>query len=117
MVQAALADGGKRVFFQEFGEAFQPSIGDGVCLPGMDAEGWNYEIRMGEGERFDGGPICFASGIGDAAGHPGRAHGGDDWRGISEARVLKVIVGVGPAGHGDAISAGRAGRLFSGYQT
>ena len=117
LVQPAFAEGGMRVFFQDSGKAVQPSVGDGVCLPRMDAVGGKHEIRMGEGERFDGGPIRFAGGIGDAAGDTGRAHGGDDGRWISEARVLEVIVGVGPAGHGGAISAGRAGRLFSGCQT
>lgn len=117
LVQAALAEGGVRVFFQEFGKAVKPSIGDRVCVPRMDAEGGKHEIRMGEGERFDRGPIRLAGGVGDATGDSGRAHGGDDWRWISEARVLEVVVGVGPAGHGSAISAGRAGRLFSGYQT
>lgn len=85
-----------------------------MCLPWVDAEGWKNEIRIGLGEGFDGGPIRLAGGVRDAVLDSGGAHGGDDRGGISEARVLEVIVGVGPAGHGDAISAGRAGLLFSG---
>ena len=93
-VEAALADGGGRVFFQQFAKPVLPAGGGGVCFPRVDAEGGGDEARVPFGEGFDDRPVGLAGGVDDAAGDSGGAHGGDDGFGISESRVVEVVVGV-----------------------
>ena len=65
-------------------------------VPWVDAEGGDNEIRVGDGEGFDLGPIVFAGGIYDALLDARLAHATDDRIVIAEARVLQVVVCVDP---------------------
>ena len=65
-------------------------------VPWVDAEGGDNEIRVGDGEGFDLGPIVFAGGIDDAFLDARFAHAADDRIVIVEARVLQVVVRIDP---------------------
>jgi hypothetical protein len=62
----------------------------------VDAEGGDDEIRVGDGEGFDLGPMVFAGGIDDAFLDARITHGADDRIVIAKARILQVVVRVDP---------------------
>ena len=80
-------------------ELFLPSLDGSMRIPWMDAECGKDEIRLANSQCSHCRPVGFARCVDHAAGDAGPFHGGDDRAGISQARVLEMIVRVDPGEH------------------
>lgn len=82
---------------EEFAQVLQPVRAAVADEPGVEADGTDHAAGVLIGQGADGGPIGRGGGVDVEEGNTGGAGAGKDLRQKrSEARVLQVVVGVGP---------------------